>query len=156
MHAAFTYDADKGQDFVTLYPDPRRKDLATKVDTSLATPSYSCTLRVTGRCLVALGHVEYPWEAKRNSVAGSVTLSGIIGRDGKLKDVRATKTDANPALLDYSLRNLRNWRFEPGENNVSLLITYSFQLVSSPIFENGPNVQISLPDRVTVTDNPLH
>jgi hypothetical protein len=65
MHAAYTYDAKSGEDFVTLYPDPMRKDLATKINISSGMPNYRCTLQVSDRCLVALDHIEYPREAKK-------------------------------------------------------------------------------------------
>jgi Gram-negative bacterial TonB protein C-terminal len=80
----------------------------------------------------------------------------MIGPDGTLNNVQSATRDANTVLVNYALQNLRTWRFEPGESDTPLTITYSFLLVNSPSFDHGPDLRISLPDRITITDNPTH
>lgn len=63
--------------------------------------------------LVVLKHppAVYPDEARRKGIGGTVTLQGIIGKDGRVKSVGAL--DGPPELRNPAAESLRQYRFRP-------------------------------------------
>jgi protein TonB len=60
---------------------------------------------------------EYPVRARARGAAGSVTLSILVGADGRVRDVRVLKADP-PDLFEQAASDaVRQWTFAPGEYN---------------------------------------
>lgn len=168
MHASYSFDDGKGEDAVFLMPfgDPepyftfgdREPSFNTRIDLPV-TSMPSCTLERSGRCLLALDSVDYPWDALTAGVSGTVTLEGVIGRDGRVRHVRSVGLEAHPSgakshLSDAALRNLKTWRFEAAGDEVPIQITYSYVLEApgSPVCQTG--LRFALPDRVEIKGRP--
>lgn len=62
---------------------------------------------------VALKQVspEYPEEARRASIEGVGLLQALVGRNGRIKDVRVT--GSIPALDEAAVAAVRQWEFKP-------------------------------------------
>jgi TonB family protein len=57
----------------------------------------------------------YPKQALKKKVHGVVTLSAVIGTDGRLKDVNVLA--GNPLLADAAKSAVLNWRYNPALRN---------------------------------------
>jgi protein TonB len=84
-----------------------------------------------------IGNLNYPTEARRNRIYGSLRLLVAINRDGTLRDVRVLESSGTKILDDAAIRIvrlaapimpftgdlmdvdvleiIRTWRFEPGD-----------------------------------------
>jgi TonB family protein len=54
---------------------------------------------------------KYPKEAKKKHIEGTVRLEAVIGKDGKVKDLKVISGD--PALTDSALEAVKKWRYKP-------------------------------------------
>jgi protein TonB len=54
---------------------------------------------------------DYPAEARRAGVEGTVIVQALVGRDGRVKDARIVKTV--PGLDEAAEACVRRWRFKP-------------------------------------------
>lgn len=55
----------------------------------------------------------YPTSAIRNCEQGLVTLSLVIGTDGRVSNARLVTSSGHPALDDAALKVARDWRYTP-------------------------------------------
>lgn len=160
MHAVYRYDANKGEEYIELFPDWREKRYVTRIN--IPPPSaIQCTLQAANRCVLSLAHIDYPWEARKQELSGRVSLGGAVTANGTVRDVTVTDAESNSKegkslLVEAAQANLKSWRFEPGVEDFPIHITYTYRLVSSPFFEHGVDTQISLPNDVVITANPVH
>ena len=53
----------------------------------------------------------YPYAAKMSHIQGSVVLAAWIGKDGRIKDLRAIPGPS--ALVDASIGAVQQWRYKP-------------------------------------------
>jgi protein TonB len=53
----------------------------------------------------------YPDEARRQGIQGNVVLTGIIGKDGQMGQLKAVSGD--PILVDASIKAVKQWRYRP-------------------------------------------
>jgi protein TonB len=66
---------------------------------------------------VAAGHLihkvypTYPPEAKRAHIKGVVLLDAVIGKDGRIQDLRVVSGD--PKLVDAAIGAVKQWRYSP-------------------------------------------
>jgi len=137
-HAVYVYSREKHEEYVEIRPDPRSHDssLTTRVDLpAKGTPA--CKLAINGRCLIEFQHIYYPDTEDRKAVSGRVTVAGSIRRDGAVSDLAVADAKVNPPdrqsfLVDWTLENLRTWRFAPGKQKDDIRITYDFGVTDSP------------------------
>lgn len=59
---------------------------------------------------------EYPEEARRHKISGSVLLSLTVGTDGIAHDVTVTKSLGH-GFDENAVRSIQEWRFEPAAEN---------------------------------------
>jgi protein TonB len=62
---------------------------------------------------------EYPVRARARGAAGAVTLSILVGADGRVRDVRVLKADPPDLFEEAAVDAVRQWTFTPGEYNGS-------------------------------------
>jgi len=76
-----------------------------------------CRIELNRRCVLALRRVQYPLEALRHTSAGTVTLTGMISKQGNPIDVKVSAVDLageqRNLLIESALNNVRTWRLEP-------------------------------------------
>jgi hypothetical protein len=80
MHASYVYDIERHEHYVDIYPCGHKSFVSpsnlpyTRIDLPVVSkPQYQ--LQINGRCLIALDDIEYPFDAKKERVTGSVTLT---------------------------------------------------------------------------------
>jgi TonB family protein len=61
--------------------------------------------------LIHLVQPEYPREAKRMLIQGTVHLHAIIGKDGRVSELRVI--DGDPDLAHAAMNAVRRWRYKP-------------------------------------------
>src|ERR1700723_1376849 len=69
--------------------------------------------QATVRQVVAIHTVpaKYPSEAKKQGIQGDVTLSIVVGPDGKAKNIQLV--DGNPVLVKAAEDAIKKWKFQP-------------------------------------------
>ena len=68
---------------------------------------------------------EYPAIARQMNLKGAVQLEALVGRDGKVKDVKVI--GGHPLLADALSQAVKQWKYEPGAKESTELIKYSFE-----------------------------
>lgn len=162
LHGYYSYDATRKEEYVEIRPfgsDVGGDPYDTKIALS-QTERPHCALQISGRCLLAAERARYPHAALYGHVAGDVTISGVIPRDGSTSEIQVQRTsngpmEANGLLVDQAIRTTRTWHFEPQAHITPFLITYSYRIDPAlPIpqpYREQVEVKIELPNRVTVT-----
>jgi TonB family protein len=79
---------------------------------------------------------EYPARALNAGIQGDVVLKVLIGRNGKVKDIKVASGD--PVLANAAVSAVKHWRYEPwasGGNNpeTETTVTLHFVLAKSPM-----------------------
>ncbi len=54
----------------------------------------------------------YPAEARRNHISGTVVLSGVIGTDGRVRELDVVSSPS-PDLTDSAINAVKDWRYKP-------------------------------------------
>ncbi|HXY04148.1 MAG TPA: energy transducer TonB, partial [Terriglobales bacterium] len=65
--------------------------------------------------LVTRVEPEYPEQARKDQVQGSVLLDALVGKDGAVQKV--TPVSGNPELVQAATQAIQQWRFRPYLNN---------------------------------------
>lgn len=55
----------------------------------------------------------YPLVARRRGLQGTVRLEVLVGRDGRVRDLKLAESSGHADLDDAALRAVRDWRFVP-------------------------------------------
>jgi hypothetical protein len=159
LHALYSYDAGKREEYVVLKPRGFHSDQPE--DTRIPLPVIGilhCRLEVAGRCLLALDQVVYADGAYETKIAASRTLAATVTRDGEVTGIQvADDSGALSPPTDLFARaaanNLKTWILEPSPRQNTFRITYSFVIDSS--LQRGQSlVQYALPNQITVRANP--
>jgi TonB family protein len=58
---------------------------------------------------------EYPKDAEKAKVEGTVVLEVVVGTDGRAHDIHVV-TSVGHGLDEEAVRTLNQWRFKPGKN----------------------------------------
>jgi TonB family protein len=137
MHGAYFYDENERTNYVEIYPRGGKgginlNSFSTRIDLPVTTKP-QCRLQINSRCLLALKDIEYPREAEKARITGTVTLTGRIGRNGKMAGVKIAETNITPIdgenlLANAALENIKTWQFEKSEHNDPFRITYSYAI----------------------------
>src|SRR5215472_13920752 len=100
---------------------------------------------------------EFPENAVKAQMTGTVKVSVVVASDGSVKSADAGGKP-NPLLASVSERAAREWRFEPEPNTAerSTVLTFEFNLkVDPPAKRNcfvGPSrVTVIMPSTVRIT-----
>jgi len=122
----------------------------TKIEFPLTSQPH-CRHEVDYRCLFGLEPFVYPKAALIAKMSGSVTVRGVIARDGTVKAtiVTTSQASANDPLAKAALQNLSTWWFERADKPDSFEITYSF--VIDPTLE-GQHANDTLGDKLRVRE----
>lgn len=156
MHALYSFDADKRQDYMAIMPFGSSGQFETRINLP-ATVIPKCTLEITDRCLLALDDLKYPWDALNTKASGTVTVVGVIARDGMVKDV-ALAPEPNPGeihglLVEAALKNLKTWRFETASHSDPIRIAYSY-IIETSGSAGHTSFQFDLPRKVEIRGTP--
>lgn len=68
----------------------------------------------------------YPEIAKRLKVTGEVKLEAVVDAQGKVKDVKPVS--GNHMLETAAEDAVRQWRFEPGDGDATVIVAVNFTL----------------------------
>ena len=100
-------------------------------------------------------HVEslnYPPLARQARIQGDAILVAHISADGSVSI--PIRKSGHPLFLQAAEDNLKNWKFQTGENQ-EMEITYHFVMRVSPKHGDQSECKFDLPNSVTVTvDSP--
>ena len=163
LHGFYSYSAEKQDEHLDIRPFGSDFEGGPD-DTRIALPTTDtprCHLEISDRCLLALEHIIYPDGALTRSVAGTVTLTGLIERSGKVSGIHAVEIRVEPEpsvqkemLVDEAVRNLKTWRFEPSSGKDKVRITYSYLIDPTlPVptgYRKFTKVQLELPNQITI------
>ena len=67
---------------------------------------------------------EYPAIMKQRHIHGVVKLNAVVKADGTVKDV--VVLGGNPALVDASVRAVKQWKYAPFDRETTVDITIEF------------------------------
>ena len=152
MHGVYHFDTDKHEEVVEILPLGPNGSFGTKIDLHAATIP-PCTLQLAGRCLLAFDNIDYPWNALKAGVSGTVTLRGVITHDGRLKHVEAVDevhpNSVKSPLVNAALQNLKTWRLAPARDQSPLTITYSY-VIEDFGHPRPTSVKFELPHKVEI------
>jgi hypothetical protein len=157
LHGTYVYDRGKHEEYVTIAPDGHRQfdpALITRIDLPVVgTPT--CRIGINGRCLLEFQHIYYPSQEHKETAFGRATLAGGIQPDGTMAGLsvvgaKVESPEQWSLLVNFAVKNLRTWRFEPGKHKDAVRITYRFERADSPPAGNGSGVQFRLPDEVLI------
>ena len=152
-HGSYSFDAEKHEEYVEITPFAPSRLFSTRINLPV-TAIPPCTLEIAGRCLLALSRIEYPWEALKAKVSGTVSLEGMIARDGTVKHVEVIGPEDNPSeaqrlLVDAALKNLMTWRFEMAYRPGPIRIAYSHAIEATGASGQW-SFQFELPHKVQI------
>jgi hypothetical protein len=163
LHATYTFDYKKGQETLDIMPTgfDSKDSLNTTIDLSHH-DSFRCNLNVSSRCLMAVVQpILYPEEALGGAVSGKVSLSGIIGADGRIRGAAVAEAQVAPAgakgnLASAALHNLESWQFDEDAGNSPIRITYTYVLDGSLPAGATLIVDWDLPNEIAVRGGGSH
>jgi len=158
LHATYSFDPrDEPQEDLWIWPRGWGGDFSS-VDLSGAAP-HRRKLELQNRCIMlAATSVTYPQEALKTKASGTITLTGTIGRDGKIKGIRVAEARVTPSqamasLVNAARRDLRTWRLEAADHDDPLRVTYSYVIDSSLPRGGEPITRWDPPNQVEVRAN---
>jgi TonB family protein len=166
LHAVYSYDADKRDEHLDISPFGSAVAYRGPHDTKIDLPAPAkphCHYEIADRCLLALDDISYPGEALQAKVSGTVTLTGIVGRDGRMTRIQVAEASSSVSeekqlFVREAVNNLRTWRLESAAQRDAIRITYSYVIDTSLLYK-GPyigqvTVEFALPHQLTITGNP--
>jgi len=163
MHGYYAFSANKNEEFVQINPRGLLMDVSDGYfNTVINLPILSkpqCRVQMHGRCLLALKDIKYPADAKKAGVTGTVTLAGMIDRQGIMTGIKIAETSVKPAeakdlLANEAMENIKTWRFEKSKKKDPFRITY-FYAINIPKGDIGQvEVRPELPDHIYINVNP--
>jgi TonB family protein len=99
------------------------------------------------QALQLISHVEpvYPALAKQAQIQGTVELSGLIGKDGRVRDLQLLR--GHPLLVQAALSAVKDWVYKPTTINgepveVRTEISVNFTLAPSESAEMPKRIQV--------------
>lgn len=160
FHGSYEYNEQTHEESVHINPDGEHHEADVNLMTTIALPVAGtpvCKLQISGRCLLEFQHIYYPFAYRETGPTGQVTLTGTVRPDGTVSGLAVVDAKANPPakrsfLTDFANKNLGTWRFEPGEKDDPVRITYRFEASDIPV-PGGQHVEFHLPSEVLVRIN---
>jgi TonB family protein len=91
---------------------------------------------VTAPQLVYRVEPEYPEEARKAGIEGTVVLYAVVNPDGMIRNVRVIRS-LDPVLDENAMKAVRQWKFKPGMKDgkpvpVAASIEVTFRLLDHP------------------------
>jgi hypothetical protein len=160
LHAIYSYDAKKSEEYIMLKPfgllEVQPED--TRIDLPAATLP-PCRLAIRGRCVVELDRVAFPNEFAPPERSVTVTLTGTITRSGKMTGVKVVEATSVPSqttapFVAEAVGNLKTWRLEQSANVNTIRISYRYILDFSVLEPGQSEVRFGLPSRITIRARP--
>lgn len=160
MHAMYSFDATKEEEYVEIMPVRGSIDggtWGTRIDLP-ETNATQCGLQIEGRCLLVLRDLNYPQDVLKEKASGSVTLEGTIGKTGTVNGIHGVGPSTNPStaydlLAHQAVQNLKTWRFESSSRRDRIRITYRY-IIDPSLRPGGTDVQFALPHEVVIRTGP--
>jgi hypothetical protein len=154
MHGTYTLDRVRQQEEIEILPSLEKAD--TTVIRLPARDSPQCRLQIDSRCLVAMEELYYPGAALNSTSSGSVTVTAVANRAGKVTKVRvissqpAMPSPAIQALVQETAANLKSWRLESADRETKMRLQFSYVIVDPASQSRLENLVWALPDGVEV------
>lgn len=137
-----------GSTKITLAAKPAARDTLSKFETGLpankeklekAFEDPPVELGSTDKPPVALTRraPQYPFEMRKKSVAGSVTLEFIINKAGKVQSIRTVRS-THAEFEAAAVAAVQEWTFSPGERNGRIVAVRATQLLEFDPDEDKP------------------
>lgn len=152
-HARYFLDAKKNEEYIVLMPWGQNRTFETRIMLPAATVQ-RCTLEFAVRCVLAMERVDYPFNALKAKVMGSVELRGRIRPDGIVGDVQPIVAEASPAgeeklLVDSALQNLATWKFETAPHTDTFRVIYSY-VIEPGVARTSTTVSLQSPGTIQI------
>ncbi|PYX82087.1 MAG: hypothetical protein DMG70_16385 [Acidobacteria bacterium] len=80
-----------------------------------AAPAMRVSQGITGGKLIRRVEPQYPYQAKQQRIAGDVVVAALIGKDGRVREVKSVR--GNAMLSSAAIAAVRQWRYEPYKLN---------------------------------------
>jgi hypothetical protein len=160
LHAIYTFNHDEGRETLDILPTgfDSNDSLNTTIDLSRQDKP-ECKLGLSSRCLMAVVQpVVYPQEVLTKGALGRVLLTGEIGPDGRIRSVKVSEVNVDPAaakgiLADAALHNFASWQFDESPTASAIRISYNYVLESLSPAGTSTNVDWHLPSEIVVRGN---
>jgi hypothetical protein len=125
----------------------------TRIELPVTTTPH-CRLELSGRCVLVVEPFKYPNEARTARGAGTVFVTGTIGRDGKIVVARTVSgLGLRHPLVLAAVNNLKMWWLEPAAREDTFQITYSY-VIDSSLQAGKEDMRLSLPSEVEIRTAP--
>lgn len=100
------------------------------------TPIYRPGCGVTNPRVVSRVDPEYSDHARKKKISGTVLLSGVVDKDGSVRDIRVERS-LEPTLDENAVTAMNAWKFEPATKDgqpvpVKISVEMSFRLYPGP------------------------
>lgn len=160
LHGIYTYKRDTHEESLEVKPLGMSGEEPgdTRIDLPIkAVPR--CNVELAGRCLISLDYPRYP-VSTRETVSGSVTLTGTVTRQGRVVNIQVVEADIKPtsrttAIVDATLRNLGTARLQPASHEDAIRLTYSY-VIDRSLQPGQDRPDFDLPNKITVLFRPLN
>jgi hypothetical protein len=151
LRATYAFDPDSHDEHVdlNLLGFDRESQFDSRIDLTSDRPP-QCRFKLAGRCLVAFDTMDELDDPPMRR-AGTVTLTGVIGRDGKMANTRVATSagKASDRFVRAAVNNLKVWCFEARSHSDTIRITYTSSDATSTDVPNA-ELQIQLPSNVSI------
>jgi TonB family protein len=116
---------------VVFRTPPQHSEKPASVASQQSSGALRLSPRVAEKYLVTRIEPDYPEQARKDQVQGSVIIDALVGKDGAVQKV--TSESGNPELVPAATQAVRQWRFRPflekGQpQEFSTTITVTFRL----------------------------
>jgi hypothetical protein len=116
-----------------------------------------CRLSIDARCVLSLEQLEYPTDALRARLSATVTLAGVVDRNGKatarVLAPGGPQAGTQSVLARAALENVSTWWIEPAPRQSSFEITFAYE-IDPKLSPGQSDLQIDFPNSITIRANP--
>jgi hypothetical protein len=152
------YDRDDREEYLKLMPlgFMTNGEFDVRVDLRQGN-TLSCRMRVNKRCLLKLDEIKYPKNFLADGIAGTVTLTGIVSADGRVRDIRFAGNHAGykgkeKALAEDARFHLATWRFEQTGRDDKFTIAFNY-IIDESVGIALTDVKVESPERIVIRAN---
>ena len=156
LHALYVFDADKHEEYLEILPLGYRTGTSfhTRIDLPVARIPH-CRFEINERCVFTMDRMDYPINALNDAVSGSITVTGTISRDGRIKHAEIAEANTKPSekgklLTKAVLKNIKTCRLEKAERQDSFRMTYLYT-IASLLPPDVVDVELVSPSQITIT-----
>jgi len=112
-----------------VFRPPPRQDNARAENPAPPSGAHGRTPADSGPSNIHPTHLEppqYPTNAYRSRLGGSVTVSFMVGRNGQTRDIQVLASKPHHVFDNAAIEAVKNWRFQPVNSPTRVVQTISF------------------------------